>query len=65
MDICTRKDKSLCQIPRCPNRAVAWAMMVRQDCPVGEDRVISVGLCEKHLKILKKAQKKEKALIER
>ncbi|GAJ19606.1 unnamed protein product [marine sediment metagenome] len=60
MKVDTRKDESLCQIPQCPNRAVVAAVMLRQDRPVGEEPFITVVLCEKHLKVLKKAQKKEK-----
>jgi len=61
MEIDTRKDKPLCQIPRCPNPADVWAMMLRQDCPVREEPLILVGLCKKHVERLKKAQKKESA----
>lgn len=65
MEIDTRKDKSLCQVTRCPNRAVVWAVMLRQDCPVREAPFISVGLCKKHVEILKKAQKKERESAQR
>lgn len=61
MEIDTRKDESLCQVPRCPNCAVACAVMLQQGRPyVGEGPFITVRFCKKHLEILKKAQKKEK-----
>ena len=56
MEIDTRKDKSLCQVLNCPNRAVVWETMLRQDCPVSEGPFILVGFCKKHVERAKKAQ---------